>query len=136
TGDANYYGDGGLAVNAALRKPQHAMGGSDGKIYISEKDNDVIRVVDSSGYISTFAGTNSRGYSGDGGLATSAKIERPATIYVDNANKKLYFTWGRHVRVYRGWGSRYECPAQKAEGALAGSQQQHLHRHQRLVCCA
>jgi hypothetical protein len=37
TGDAYYYGDGGLAVNAALRKPTHAMGGSDGKIYISEK---------------------------------------------------------------------------------------------------
>ncbi|KAJ1393774.1 hypothetical protein B484DRAFT_408102 [Ochromonadaceae sp. CCMP2298] len=32
------------------------------------------------------------GYDGDGGPATSAKIERPATIYVDNANNKLYFT--------------------------------------------
>ncbi|KAJ1407243.1 hypothetical protein B484DRAFT_436529, partial [Ochromonadaceae sp. CCMP2298] len=99
-GDDTYEGDGGLAVDAAIRRPIHMIGGG-GKIFIADRDEDVIRVVDSSGYISTFAGTGARGYNGDGIAATSAEIDRPATLYADTVNNQLYFTEEEGCRLRR-----------------------------------
>jgi sugar lactone lactonase YvrE len=77
-------GDGGLATNAELRKPGGIFVSSSGNIFISDTDNNKIRlVVKSSGNIFTIAGTGSAGYSGDGGLATDAKLDHPKGVCLD-----------------------------------------------------
>ncbi len=46
--------------------------------------------MDSTGVISTFAGNGSEGFSGDNGLATSAKIDAPLGMVMDS-NGNFYF---------------------------------------------
>lgn len=53
---AGYSGDGGLAVDAALVKPEGLAIGPDGSVFIADRGNRVIRRVDTDGVISTVAG--------------------------------------------------------------------------------
>ncbi len=58
-------------------------------MYLGDHDNSVIRKVDTSGTITTFAGTgSSSGYSGDGGAASSAKLDHPTRATVDAAGRR------------------------------------------------
>ncbi len=83
-GQKGYRGDGGPALQASLNMPHELRFGPDGDIYIAERDNHVIRKVDTkTGVISTFAGTGKAGFSGDGGPATSAQLNQPHSIYFD-----------------------------------------------------
>jgi hypothetical protein len=79
-----YSGDGGSATSAKLDKPQGVMVDASGNIYIADTDNHCIRKVDTLGIITTVAGTGSGGYSGDGGPATSAKLNHPRRVFVDS----------------------------------------------------
>ena len=54
-----------------------------GNLYIA--DSAIRKVVISTGIISTIAGTGSDGYSGDGGQATSAKLNEPYGLTVDSS---------------------------------------------------
>ena len=84
TGVGGYSGDGGLAVNATLYYPEGVAIDTSGNLYIADNGNSVIRKVATNGIISTIAGTNIGGYSGDGGPATSAKLYNPGGISLDN----------------------------------------------------
>ena len=56
-------------------------------------------VTKSTGIISTVAGSGSYlGFSGDGGLATSALLSSPRSIAVD-ASGNIYITENRHMRM-------------------------------------
>ncbi len=79
-----YRGDGGLATSAGLSYPSGIARDSDGNIYIADTENCAIRMVNTTGYISTIAGTGVCGYSGDGGPATSATLNNPYSVYVDS----------------------------------------------------
>ena len=54
-----------------------------GAMYITEWLNDWIRVVEPDGRTSIFAGDGERGYSGDGGAASHARLSLPRGIAVD-----------------------------------------------------
>ncbi len=83
TGMFGYSGDGGLGINAMLNKPT-GLTVYDNKVYITDTGNDVVRLLDlKTGIISTLAGTSETGYSGDGGLATNACLNKPGGIVVD-----------------------------------------------------
>jgi sugar lactone lactonase YvrE len=92
TGIPGYSGDGGPATGAQLYYPYGVARDSSGNIYIADQENCLIRMVNTSGTISTFAGlvtsstTTSCGYSGDGGPATSAQLFYPTGVFVDSAN--------------------------------------------------
>ena len=91
TGVPGFSGDGGLATHAQLQFPHMAALGPDGILYIPDSFNHRIRKVDLSGIITTIAGTGIAGYSGDGGLATAAKLNNPVTVVVA-PDGSLYFT--------------------------------------------
>jgi hypothetical protein len=89
TGVVGFDGDGGPAPKALLNAPLAVAVDSPGNLYISDADNFRIRKVDTTGTITTWAGTGEQGFSGDGGAATSARLMSPSGIAVD-ARDNLY----------------------------------------------
>jgi hypothetical protein len=83
TGWCQYGGDGGPATDAAISNPVGVAVDSAGAVYITDTANCRVRKVSSGGSITTFAGTGTCGYGGDGGLATSAQLDDPAGVAVD-----------------------------------------------------
>ncbi len=83
-GVAGYSGDGGLANLCRLYEPCSICIDNTGNIFIADDGNNVIRKVTSSGIITTFAGTGSEGYSGDGGQATNAQLRNPTGVATDD----------------------------------------------------
>jgi sugar lactone lactonase YvrE len=84
-GYGSYSGDGGAATNAGLDLPVAVAVDRLGNLYIADLLDDRVRVVNTNGMISTFAGNGVYGYSGDGGPATNAEMTGPAGLAVDNA---------------------------------------------------
>jgi hypothetical protein len=78
-----FSGDGGPATNAKFNGPTAIAFDGSGNTYIADFNNNRIRMVNSAGVISTFAGTGVAGFGGDGGLATSAQLNLPAGVAVD-----------------------------------------------------
>jgi sugar lactone lactonase YvrE len=87
SGAAGFSGDGGPATAAALRKPEDVFVHGAGAIFIADRDNHRIRRVNAmTGVISTIAGTGTGGFAGDGGPATSARLDKPAALCVSGVD--------------------------------------------------
>lgn len=99
TGDEGRAGDGGPAVEARLNRPRGVAVDGSGSVYIADTANHVVRRVDATGTITTFAGTGDAGYSGDGSPATEAELHEPFAVAIDNAgNVFIADTRNRTVR--------------------------------------
>ncbi|MCK9931925.1 protein kinase [Frankia sp. Mgl5] len=83
TGEAGFSGDGGPATQARLRQPAAVALDSAGNILIADTFNQRIRRVDPSGIITTVAGKDDRGFSGDGMPATEATLWYPGGVVAD-----------------------------------------------------
>jgi sugar lactone lactonase YvrE len=83
-GTSGYSGDGGPATQAQLADPSGLALDEAGNLYIADTGNQVIRKV-SNGVITTVAGNfaSQSSSSGDGGLATSARLNFPNDVAVD-----------------------------------------------------
>jgi uncharacterized protein (TIGR03437 family) len=88
TGASGFSGDLGLATAAQLTNPTGVALDSAGNLYITDGSTRV-RKVYADGVIVTIAGNGSRGFSGDGGVATGAQLSGPSAIAV-NASGALY----------------------------------------------
>ena len=89
-GTNGFSGDGGPATSAGLFAPAGVAVDRAGNVYISENGPiNVIRKV-SNGIITTIAGNETSGYSGDNGPATSAELSCPYGVAVD-AEGSVYF---------------------------------------------
>lgn len=79
-----FSGDGGPATQATLNFPGAVAVDRQGNLYIADTMNHRIRKVDAAtGVISTIAGTGQHRCSGDGGPATTAALNEPAALAVD-----------------------------------------------------
>jgi hypothetical protein len=83
-GESGYDGDGGPATAAHLKQPFDVELGPDGRLYVADTENHVVRRVDlDKDEITTIAGTGQAGFSGDGGPATKAKLREPYGLAFD-----------------------------------------------------
>ena len=82
-----YGGDGGPATSAQIGDVYGIALDGAGNLYIADTENNAVRMVTPAGIITTVAGNRSLGlgYSGDGGLATSAQLAHPTGAAVDAA---------------------------------------------------
>ncbi len=80
-GTASTTGDGKPAAEASLHDPFGLARGPDGSLYVCEFNGHVVRRIDNKGgIISTVAGNGTPGYSGDGGPAVNAQLNKPHEI--------------------------------------------------------
>jgi sugar lactone lactonase YvrE len=103
TGTAGFSGDGGQATNAMLNQPAGIVIDKFNNVIFSDATNSRIRKVDAiSGKISTIAGistgSGTGGFSGDGGLATNAKLFGPGGLCFDSSGN-LFFADGGNYRI-------------------------------------
>jgi YVTN family beta-propeller protein len=85
-GGGSIVGDGVAATTVALDQPTGVAVDAAGNVYIADSAHQRIRMVDhTTGFISTVAGTGTYGYSGDGGPATSAGLQRPEDVSIDGS---------------------------------------------------
>ena len=99
-GFAGFGGDGGDALAASLDNPRDIQFGPDGRLYIADEHNHRVRALDlSTGTITTVAGNGMAGFSGDGGPAEQASLNRPAGIEFDGQGR-LYIadTYNHRIR--------------------------------------
>jgi DNA-binding beta-propeller fold protein YncE len=97
-GMLGYAGDGGPALMAQFSwargsnpNPSGAIVHHEGKLYISDTESDVIRVMDlATGMIDAFAGTGESGDSGDDGPAIDAQLNAPRDLEI-GPDGDLYF---------------------------------------------
>ena len=97
---SGYNGDNILATLARLNYPFGVHVDASGNLYIADTYNHRIRKVNAkTGIITTVAGTGSKGFSGDGGPATSARLRYPFSVYVDSAgNIYIVDTFNYRIR--------------------------------------
>ena len=127
----DFTGDGGVATSAAFNGPAAVAMDKANNLYVVDIGNNRIRkVTASTGIITTIAGTNGQGFSGDGGLATIARLSRPlgvavdssGTVYIaDSQNNRIRKVVGSTITTivgtgapafFRRWRTRGQCRAQ------------------------
>jgi hypothetical protein len=95
-GDYGYEADNVSALSTGL-EPWGLAFDPAGNLLITELDSPRVRLVDGTGTIHTFAGTGNYGYSGDGGIATSAKMTTSFGIAVDPEGNVYFSDSGNNV---------------------------------------
>jgi sugar lactone lactonase YvrE len=119
SGAAGFSGDGGPATLATMYYPTGVYADTTGNVYTADQYNHRIRVIDSSGTISTIVGSGGAGYAGDGGPATSAKLNYPTDVYLDSQGN--IFIADRHSNVIRKVDGNAVISTVAGSGAAASS---------------
>jgi sugar lactone lactonase YvrE len=98
TGAFGYAGDGGAATSAWLATPMGVRLDAAGNLYIVDFGNNVIRQkLAATGVIRTVVGNGTNGYSGDGALASAAKLANPIDVAVSQAGALFVADYGNNV---------------------------------------
>lgn len=101
TGVAGFSGDGGAATAAQLSAPRGLAIDVLGNVYISDAGNNRIRmVIAATGTIITIAGNGTSGYTGDGVVATTTRINAVRGLTVD-ATGNVYIADQGNNRIRR-----------------------------------
>ena len=84
TGEIGYNGDDQLAINAHLSFPDGLFVHND-RIYFSDFNNHLVRMILPNGMLNTIAGNGTGGNNGDGKLSVEAQLLRPTGLFVDDS---------------------------------------------------
>lgn len=98
-GTYGYSGDGGPATSASLKGAEGVGADAAGNVYISDEDNNRVRMVTAGNQtITTIAGTGVGGFTGDGIPAAGAEIWTPEDLVVGPGGW-IYFSDSQNRRV-------------------------------------
>jgi sugar lactone lactonase YvrE len=98
-GGSGFSGDGGAATAAMVNSPNGICSDTNGNIYFADCGNHRIRKINATtGVVTTFCGTGTAGFSGDGGLAVVAKLSSPTGLFADK-NGNIYIADQGNNRV-------------------------------------
>lgn len=95
-GTAGFRGDNALATGARLNRPREMVLDRAGNLIFADSLNHRIRRIGVNGVITTIAGTGTRGFSGDGRLATQAQLNTPRGVFLDPAGVLYIADSGNH----------------------------------------
>lgn len=93
-----FSGDGGPSTASQLYYPMGIAIDGPGNIYICDVNNNRIRMINTSGIISTIAGNGTAGFSGDGGSPVLASLDRSTGVAIDNTGK-IYIADNNNNRI-------------------------------------
>jgi len=100
-GESGFSGDGGPATSASFGPIYGVAVDARGDVFLNDLINDRIRRVDAvTGIITTVAGNGVEGYGGDGGPATSASLNWPYGVALDDKGN-LFIGDGHNNRLRR-----------------------------------
>lgn len=99
TGERGHSGDGGPALRATFNRPHEIRFDAAGNLFVADMANHVIRRIDAhTRVVTTVAGVpRERGYSGDGGPATDARLNSPHSIQFGKAGELFICDVSNHV---------------------------------------
>jgi sugar lactone lactonase YvrE len=97
-GTVGFFGEGIPATNAMIYDSRTVAVDGAGNIFIADAQNNVIRKVNTAGFISTVGGSRTAGFLGDGGTATDAQLNYPSHIAVDTKGN-IFFADTKNKRV-------------------------------------
>ncbi len=95
-GTAGYRGDNALATASRINRPREMTIDRAGNLIFADSLNHRIRRIGVNGVITTIAGTGTRGFSGDGRLATQAQLSTPQGVFLDSAGVLYIADSGNH----------------------------------------
>ncbi len=95
--DRTKIGDGGPAMDAVIVGARGVCVNGKGNTFLCEREGNSIRKVNSSGIVSTIAGTGAEGYSGDGGDALKATFRGPKGIRTDREGNLFVVNTENHA---------------------------------------
>jgi len=105
SGENGYDGDEKPATEAALNTPSAVATAPNGDIYIADTLNYRVRMIDAkTGLIHTIAGDGTPGDPdnvGDGGPATSARLNMPSDVAIERTSGDIYIADMHHNRIRR-----------------------------------
>jgi hypothetical protein len=138
-GSCTYAGDGGKGILASLYYPSGLALDASGNLFIGDNNNCVVRrLILASDVISTYAGSHSCGFNGDGGQATAAQLSTTTGLAADSAgnlfiadsgncvvrevtvaNKKISTVAGNHTCGFNGDGGAATSAEMNQEFGIA-----------------
>lgn len=97
-GRAGYSGDNGPALKASFNFPAGLCSDPTGNLYVADRNNHRVRRIDTSGIVTTVAGTGTPDWGGDGGPAVAANLNYPSDVVCDGKGN-LYISDRSNNRI-------------------------------------
>ncbi len=130
TGVSGFGGDNGPAIDAQINNPTGIGFDRAGNLYIADRGNDRVRMVDTNGIVTTIAGPGTFGYDGNGGPATAEQlgvltglaVSPGGDVYVSNADAVHPMVWkisNGIINAVAGGGTNYDDPGPALSTTLA-----------------